>query len=204
MTSGSAPMDARQRRRRRAMYDMAHVAVDLFTRQGFDATTVEQIAEASDYSASTFFRAFARKEDCVFLDLPQRLDIASDSVAAATSLGDWKTLRAALLEHARAWEGGDPEFARARARLFHREPALMARYLEHCYRWEDDLAGRMLSSSSRDVDRAAVYLAAGVVVTAYRTAFRMQVEAGGALDAHLGEALLRIEESGFVHDLFPR
>lgn len=202
MTTGSAPMDARQRRRRRAMHDMARAAVELFAEQGFDATPVEQIAEASDYSASTFFRAFARKEDCVFFDLPERLDIASDSVVAATKLGDWKALRASLLQHARSWEGGDPEFARTRARLFHREPALIARYLEHCYRWENDLAARILGSTSRKLDHAAVYLTAGIVVTAYRTAFRLQVESGGALDDLLDDALRRVEASGVIRDLF--
>jgi AcrR family transcriptional regulator len=50
---------------RRAIQDHA---LRLFTEQGYDATTVEQIAAAAEISPSTFFRYFPTKEDCVFAD----------------------------------------------------------------------------------------------------------------------------------------
>jgi AcrR family transcriptional regulator len=40
----------------------------LFQEQGYDATTVELIAEAAEISQSTFFRYFPTKEDVVLLD----------------------------------------------------------------------------------------------------------------------------------------
>jgi AcrR family transcriptional regulator len=49
-----------QRRRRRAL--------DLFAAQGFEATSVEQIAQAAGVSRSTFFRQFGGKDDVVFSD----------------------------------------------------------------------------------------------------------------------------------------
>jgi len=199
---GASPPGARERRRRRTTRDLARAAVALFEEKGFEATTVEEIAEAADYSARTFFRIFARKEDCVFFDLEARLDAASVKVADATIAAEWSVLRAALLDHARSWEGGDPEFARARARLFHREPALTARYLAHSLRWEEDLVQRILQRGGDRQDRAAVYLAASVVVAAYRTAFRVQVEEGGALVDLLDDALARVEQSGFIASQF--
>ncbi len=43
-------------------------AIDLFATQGFDQTSVEQIAKAAGVSRSTFFRQFGGKEDVVFAD----------------------------------------------------------------------------------------------------------------------------------------
>lgn len=43
-------------------------ALDLFVHQGFEATSVEQIAQAAGVSRSTFFRQFRRKDDVVFAD----------------------------------------------------------------------------------------------------------------------------------------
>ena len=43
-------------------------ALELFQAQGFDQTSVEQIAKAAGVSRSTFFRQFGGKEDVVFAD----------------------------------------------------------------------------------------------------------------------------------------
>ncbi|MDO3412586.1 TetR family transcriptional regulator [Saccharibacillus sp. CPCC 101409] len=44
-------------------------ALKLFTQQGYNETTIEQIAEASAISRVTFFRYFATKADVVLADL---------------------------------------------------------------------------------------------------------------------------------------
>src|SRR3712207_7504807 len=43
-------------------------AFDLFGTQGFDATTVEDIAQRAEVGRTTFFRYFRAKEDVVFPD----------------------------------------------------------------------------------------------------------------------------------------
>ncbi|MFV2145454.1 MULTISPECIES: TetR/AcrR family transcriptional regulator [Isoptericola] len=43
-------------------------AIDLFSRQGFEQTTVEEIADAAQVSRATFFRRFRSKEDVIFAD----------------------------------------------------------------------------------------------------------------------------------------
>jgi AcrR family transcriptional regulator len=204
--TASAPTPAgvttRDRRRLRTMRALSHAAVELFERKGFDATTVEEIAAVADYSASTFFRLFPRKEDAVFFDLDARLEMASGDVAEATDPGEWPTIRKALLRHANSWEEDDPQFAAARTRLFHSEPALISRYLEYCESWENDLADRMCARRGRSYQHeTAAHIAAGAIVTAYRTAFRMQAKTGGSLVDHLERALSLIEQSGFIHSL---
>lgn len=49
-------------------------ALELFATNGFDATSVEQIAKAAGISRSTFFRQFGGKDDVVFADHEGMLD----------------------------------------------------------------------------------------------------------------------------------
>lgn len=49
-------------------------AVDLFTRRGYEKTTVEEIADAARVSRATFFRRYRSKEDVVFADHELLLD----------------------------------------------------------------------------------------------------------------------------------
>jgi len=46
---------------------------------------VEQIANAADYSVSTFFRLFPRKEDVIFFDLQERLGAMLEDFARGRS-----------------------------------------------------------------------------------------------------------------------
>lgn len=58
----------RERKKRRTRRAIQEVALDLFEKQGFEATTVEQIAAAAEISPSTFFNYFPSKEDVVAFD----------------------------------------------------------------------------------------------------------------------------------------
>jgi AcrR family transcriptional regulator len=58
----------RERKKAKTKAAIQQHALRLFREQGYDATTVEQIAEASEISPSTFFRYFPNKEDVVIYD----------------------------------------------------------------------------------------------------------------------------------------
>ena len=81
--AASAPQEeGRRARRRRELHErIFNTARGLFLSQGFEATTVEQIAEAADIVPATFFNHFPSKEE-VLREIEIRLD--SFGVAATT------------------------------------------------------------------------------------------------------------------------
>lgn len=58
----------RERKKARTRAAIQHEALRLFGEKGYDRTTMEEIAEAADVSASTLFRHFASKEALVLTD----------------------------------------------------------------------------------------------------------------------------------------
>ena len=58
----------RERKKQKTKAAIQRAALRLFKRQGYEETTVEQIAAAADISESTFFNYFPSKEDVVIYD----------------------------------------------------------------------------------------------------------------------------------------
>jgi AcrR family transcriptional regulator len=60
-------------------------AVDLFTEQGYDATTVAQIAERAGVTKSTFFRHFSDKRELLVAGQETLSTLLADGIAEAPS-----------------------------------------------------------------------------------------------------------------------
>ncbi|MBT2386495.1 TetR/AcrR family transcriptional regulator [Streptomyces sp. ISL-11] len=71
-TSSAVPSEPRlglrERKKIQTRQAIRRAAYRLFEKQGYDATPVDQIAEAADVSPSTVFRYFPTKEDIVLTD----------------------------------------------------------------------------------------------------------------------------------------
>ena len=80
-----APADGATRGRPAATsrQDVARAALDLFARQGYDDTTVDEIAAAVGISRRTFFRYYETKPDVVWGEFDAELGRLRDRLAEA-------------------------------------------------------------------------------------------------------------------------
>jgi AcrR family transcriptional regulator len=123
----TAPARLADRRRDLVARDIRRTAITLFAERGFDAVSVQDIADAVGMSARTFFRYFASKDD-ILLDYERSLEdrLCAALRARPAAEGAVTALRAAYIETSTvAPELHDAVVARARVLLA--APALRAR-----------------------------------------------------------------------------
>ena len=82
-------------------------AVDLFTEQGYDATTVAQIAERAGVTKSTFFRHFPDKRELLVAGQESMCRLLSEGIAEAPDGASPMVAVAAALERASTMMGPD-------------------------------------------------------------------------------------------------
>jgi AcrR family transcriptional regulator len=161
------PRDMRAVARRAVETEIAAVAVDLFGRQGFEATTVAQIAEAAGISQRTFFRYFATKQDAVVGQLAELGAVLHDALVARPDDEDpWAALGAALHELAEA-NLADPDWALRSVRMLATTPALRAAQIDKHQAWQASLvpevARRLRGQGADDPELAAAALVAAAL-----------------------------------------
>lgn len=115
--------------------DLAVTAgIDLLVRQGYEATSVDELADAAGISRSTFFRRFGSKEDVVFADHDRILARVSDSLSHTTGDPLFAATEAARMifdHHVR-----HRATSLARHQLLQEVPTLRDRELVTSYRYE--------------------------------------------------------------------
>ncbi len=164
--------------------EITRTAMALFVANGFDATTVDQIAAAAGISRRSFFHYFGSKEDVVLGDT----DALGETVRAALEArpadeSAWQAIRAAFLVLAESQ--GDLTEQLAVAHLYHDAPSLRARHLEKNLRWQEllapDIQRRLGAPAGAAPDpRARAFVAAALACL--DAAVDAWQESGGAAD----------------------
>jgi AcrR family transcriptional regulator len=128
-----------ERQRTAVRAEITATARELFVRQGFDATTVDQIVDAAGISRRSFFRYFGTKEDVVLGDVGARgTAIARALAARPLDEGPWEALRGALVD-SQPETFDDPASDLAIGQIMSETPSLRARLYEKRTGWHEAL-----------------------------------------------------------------
>ncbi len=174
--NSTALIGLRERKKQRTRDALVDAAFDLFQRKGFEATTIDEIAEAVELSPRTFFRYFESKEDVALTLLDKQFSAMYAAFTARPAHEPVLTaLRHAVVEVMRACEGGIEGFDANRftrtQQLMNDCPAIQARSLELCATRLDELAGHVANRMGVDpTTDPRPTLVAAVVTTAVQTA----------------------------------
>jgi AcrR family transcriptional regulator len=148
--------------------DPMAAAIEVFTRQGYDATTVDDLADAVELSRSTFFRRFGSKEDVVFSDHEVLLDRV-ESFLDTTTLPPLDAVCAAgwlVFEH----HVTRRQVSVARFALLHHVPALRNRELITSQRYERAFTQYLRGALPERADREYVSVAFAAAAVALHNA----------------------------------
>ena len=131
------PSGLRGRTRRVVQAEIGGVALRLFLEQGFDATTMEQIANEAGISRRSLFRYFGTKEDIVLGHLVEAGMTVRDALEARpASEPPWEALRGAFESLVL-----DPEYSPERnlkiSKMLYGTPSLRAGHFEKQLRWQE-------------------------------------------------------------------
>ncbi|KAA2253649.1 TetR family transcriptional regulator [Solihabitans fulvus] len=177
------PATLAERKRQLVRDALSVAALHAFAFQGFDETTIDQIAAAAGVSRRTFFRYFRSKEDVIIdslsdvnqhitAELAGRPEGEPPAVALRRAFG---LLIDTFTEY--------PEKSLALANLLLTTPALRARYLDRQYEWRIELAAELARRTGLDDDTdLRSSLLVGVALTAFEVARDEWVRCAGRED----------------------
>jgi AcrR family transcriptional regulator len=156
--------------------EVVRSAWNLFVEQGFEATTVDQIAEAAGMSRRTFFRYFVGKDELILDKLLEVGDRVADALAARpVEEPAWPALRASLDVVVTA-QDEFPEPSRRLAVLLRDEPGTRGTMEERRRRWTDTL-GPLVAEHLRHHSLTAGRAVAGAALACYDAATDAWIDA---------------------------
>jgi AcrR family transcriptional regulator len=188
MASTTAPQPGlRERKKIQTRQAIRHAAYRLFADQGYDGTTVEQIAAAADVSASTVFRYFPTKEDIVLSD---EYDPLMEAALRARPAGEpfVESVRQAVVGLIREMYATERLDLLARMRLVRDVPAIRARMGENM-QLSCGMVARALAERDGGGDEFELRVVASALLAAWSEAIMAWAETDGHED--LGDVLDR-------------
>lgn len=186
----------RERRRLATMHNVQSVALDLFDDEGFDAVTVERIAEVAEVSPSSIYRHFGTKEQLVIWDEydPQALAELERQLTGATPLEALRTVTTLAVGEVLA---SDEERVRRRLRLAYQHPSIEAASALQAYEMAGLIAHVLGAALGRDPDDLDVHVFAHGYVGALLGALRHWHDSGFTTPlSHVLERPMELLERG--------
>jgi AcrR family transcriptional regulator len=151
-------------------------ALQLFTTEGYDQTTVAEIAAAAEVTERTFFRHFADKREVLFAGQDDFLGMFTGPIEAAPAdTGPFELVRLALDAAGAFFPDDRRPWSRTRQGIIDANPALGERELGKLQTLKVRL-GEVLRD--RGIDEPAATIAAETAVTVFHLSFAQWIADG--------------------------
>ncbi len=167
-----APLGLRERKKLKTRRAIRAAAFRRFTEQGYEGTTVDQIAADADVSPSTFFRYFPTKEDLVITDdYDPLLEASLRARPAEEPLVE--SIRHAMVEPLREIMAIEQDDMLLRMRILLDNPVVNARNQAEMHRTRDMLLNVFCERSGRSPEelelrvQISAFLAAAMETVLY-------------------------------------
>ncbi|WOA51221.1 TetR family transcriptional regulator [Dickeya solani] len=191
----------RERTRLAMRTEVSQVAFRLFAEQGFDKTTVDQIAGEAGLSRTTFFRYFGTKEEIVLEKIGEfGREVAAALAARPEAETPWCALRRSF-DLVTQVQDDDARESLSLMRLLNDACALMTRQWENTHGWQSMLvpvlSRRLHGGEGQKKDlRAQVLVASAVACLGAATDAWSACDGTGSLAEFLDQAMGVLYESG--------
>lgn len=184
---GTPKIGLRERKKIQTREAIRRAAYRLFEEQGYDATPIDQIAEAADVSPSTVFRYFPTKEDIVLTD---EYDTVLEAGLRARPADEpmVESMRRVAVEALRELTAADRGELVQRIRLVRDVPAIRGRTAENNARDTALISAVLAERTGRPADDLELRVISAAVLAALQEAMLHWVAGGQRTEL---EALIR-------------
>jgi len=178
---------------------LAQAAMTLYAEQGFEQTTVAEIAARAGLTERTFFRHFADKREVLFYGMDMARDLLTRTIAEApASATPMEAIGAALQALAAVFQE-NPERVRLRNAVVSANAELRERELSKLEAFASAVAGAL---RDRGVPELAASLAAETGIAVFKVAFARWISEPGEPDLPGILAESMAELTGVLTDRF--
>jgi AcrR family transcriptional regulator len=177
----------RERKKRLTSQRIAVAALRLFAEQGYEQTTVAQIAAAADVDPKTFFNYFRSKDEVLFVDVEQDYGVLLGAIAQRRPHeGPGEVLARMVQEYAAHRRprvpSREPEELSAVSRLILTTPVLQAKGLYLLLDFQQRIADELLKAFPGQLDPITAAAMTGSVMGAIQQASLASVRLGRSQD----------------------
>lgn len=186
----------RERKKAKTRHAIQEAAYRLIREQGYENTTVDQIAAAAEISPATFFRYFPTKEDALLQDEYDPLLIENWRKHLKDGISPIAVARLVVGETLGSLPASDQDLIRYRTQLLFDTPALRARMWDNWIETQRMLNPLIAEQLGTQVDDLRVRATSGALVGSLISAFEVWIQQPDRDMAEVLDEVLEILEQG--------
>jgi AcrR family transcriptional regulator len=185
-------MSLRERKRERTRRALVDAAVELFERDGYEQTTVADIAAAAEIGTRTFFSYFASKEELLFPETDIRVRASLAAIAdRGPRDGPAEVLLRALQQVGEESDDISGRVAALRLRLIRQVPAVRGRALQLQLDAQQEIARHLAAAFPQELDLVTASALVGAFVGAVTGALQAMLDTAEPQDPKAVQAAVQ-------------